>query len=299
MSVIIDFFRNLLFPSTLKSVVTLDKLQGAFVGSGVGESLGLPVINRTEEDLRRNPVTDFLGFGDIKAPAGANSLCVESLADFAKYLADNFSGGYTAERFFTLCNNWYIIKVKDEEQRLRIMIPCACLAGVYYSFINPRPKKALETLSDIFCDEAVAPSAYVFYASYFISTGLTPKNALKKSETETMQMLKKIGLKVSENSFTKKLSEILTGCYSKGCDYKKDVLYCINKGVYPDLAGNISGFLSGLFCGLENIPYIWSGFLRQKAALEDSALATWRLCGNSTQAQGVKKQYKNKIQYTS
>lgn len=276
---IIEKLLNIFTKKKVRNTITISKIKGAFIGSGIGESLGLPVKNKTEEELLKNPVSDFLGYGDMSEPAGINSLCYESLSDFTKYLYENNGIKNGITHFFKLCNNWYIIKVKDEEQRLRIIIPCACISGILYSFCSADEKKALEAIPDILCDEVIVPAAFIFYTSYFISTDHDPKTAIKKSKKKTQKLLKKIGLKINEHSFTNSIYNILTNCFSESYDFKQNVLYCVNKGFYPDLAGNIAGFLSGLFCGLENIPYIWSGFLHKKNAIETSAIKAAKLSG--------------------
>ncbi|MBQ3656873.1 MAG: hypothetical protein II956_08540 [Bacteroidales bacterium] len=275
----IEKFLNIFVKKETSSTVTISNIKGAFIGSGIGESLGLPVKNKTEEELSANPVSDFLGYGDISEPGGVNALCYESLSKYINFLSDNNGIKQGVKHFFGLCNIWYNIKVKDEDQRLRIIIPCACIAGVLYSFCKRDQQTALNAIPDILCDEVIAPAAFIFYVSYFISLGSNPKTAVKQSWNKTKKMLKKIGLKINHDSFTATLHKILTDCFSKSFDFKTNVLFCVNKGFYPDLTGNIAGFFSGLFCGLENIPYIWSGFLQKKDAIETSAVKAVELSG--------------------
>jgi len=278
----LSFIENLLNffnKKPIKSAVTVSKIKGAFIGGGIGESMGLPVKNKTEEELSVNPVSDFLGYGDISEPGGVNFLYYASMSDFIKFLYDNQGIKNGVKHFFSICNTWYNIKIKDEEQRLRIIIPCACISGMLYSFCKKDETAALKEISDILCDETTAPAAFIFYTSYYISLGEKPKNAINKSWRNTKKMLKKIGLKIYSDSFTTRLHKILTDCFSNSFDFKTNVLFCINKGFYPDLTGNIAGFFSGLFCGLENIPYIWSGFLQKKDAIETSAVKAAEICG--------------------
>ena len=274
MSELLERLKDLFRKSSPKRSVDINVLKGAFLGAAIGESIGMPVKNKTIEELTVNPVSDFLGFGDMSLPAGSIDVCTESLLDFAKYLVDNVTPDISVSRFFSLVNNWYIIKVMDEPQRLRIMIPCACLSGVYYSCMKPNLYKAAEAVPDIVCDEAVVSSTFVFYVSYYISLGENPRSAIGKAHIKTNMVLKKIGIIVLPNSFYENLFNILNTCYSNSFDFKTNILYCVNKGFYPDLIGNVCGFFSGLFCGVENIPYIWSEILLQRDVLQSSAEST-------------------------
>lgn len=252
---------------TNKNVLTGKQLAGFVVGGAIGEALGLPVVGKSAQELAAEPVTELLGFGDYATPAGSYSVCEDSLLDFCQYLADNFRGGFEPEKFFGLLNNWYLIKAKDEDQRLKIMLPCAALSGIFYAKMKKNRSVNLSKIPDILCDEAVAPTSLIFYLFSYFSQGFSMKKSLKMARKSSEKLQKIIGLKIFSGNFYFVIIDAITICASINNGYQNGLLKAVNLGGKTDLVGNILGNLLGLFYGLENIPYFWRKFLRNETVL--------------------------------
>jgi len=61
-------FGNMLF--TNQGVDYSEKIKSALFGVAVGDALGVPVEFKSRETIRRNPVTDMIGYGTYNLPVG-------------------------------------------------------------------------------------------------------------------------------------------------------------------------------------------------------------------------------------
>jgi ADP-ribosylglycohydrolase len=255
-------FISKLFNNTNPScALRLQQVQGFFVGGAIGEALALPVRNKSKEEILKNPVTELLGFGDFQTPAGFFAECTQATLDFAKFLCDNAYEKYTPERFFYLCNQWYILKAKDEEHRLRVILPCAALSGIFYSSMKKDFDSVFSSIPDLLSDEAIAPAVVVFCVFKNVSEGKSLEKSCKIAKKSLKKVLKKIGLVINSANISLKILKLLMHCATATNSYQAGVLDGINQGENTDLTGNLLGNLLGLFYGLENIPYIWKKFL--------------------------------------
>ena len=73
------------------------------LGVAIGDALGVPVEFKTRAYLQKNPVTDMIGFGTHKQPAGTWS--DDSALTFC--LAEALIEGYTIERSANYLLKWY------------------------------------------------------------------------------------------------------------------------------------------------------------------------------------------------
>ncbi|MCQ2975521.1 MAG: hypothetical protein MJ211_12035 [Bacteroidales bacterium] len=241
-----------------QSQINNHQITGLFVGGAVGEALGLPVVDKTPEQLQKNPVTELLGFGDYQTPSGTFSMCTEASLEFANFLLDNSMQLITSKRLFALCNSWYLYKIKDEEFRLRKLLPISLVAGVVYSKLKQLSMdQIIELLPDLVCDSAIASASVFFNISKNISFGNSLEDSLKKSKNKTAKLCKDIGLIINNTNISLKLIDNVSECLINEDNYEKITLKSVNLGFYPDLSGFLTGSLSGLKYTYENIPIFW------------------------------------------
>ena len=256
---VIDGIKSIFAPSQYKCVVTLSHAVGMFEGGSVGEALGMPVKDRTAEQLHRSPVTDMLGFGDYQTPGGTLSVCSASSCGFASFMHDNEVQGFAPQRFLALCNSWYLYKVKDEDAPLRLLLPAAVVAGCLFSAL-PRinVKDALTSLPDLVCDSCIASASLFFGVSKYLSSGFAPNEAVKKASELSAKVCAEIGLVVNHTGITTSFKNILSSCFdSAEGGFSAMVLGAVNSGVFPDLSGYLVGALAGLSCTSDGIPSAW------------------------------------------
>lgn len=253
----IDNIKQAFAPAPVPLELTQDNVDGLVMGAAVGESMGIPVVDRSPDDLRQNPVTELLGFADYRTPPGTYSISTDSLLDFARYLSQNHNGGYTVDRFFQLCNNWYLYKARDEEYRLRIMLPCAALAGMVYSGMDSSLETVLRNIPDLLCDSGLVSSSMVFYMAQHIALGYPLARAAERARNKSAALCKRVGVSPNPRGLSIRVANVVIDCVSASSDYSSGLLATVNSGMYPDLTGNISGILLGFFYGMENIPYLW------------------------------------------
>ncbi|MBO4244342.1 MAG: hypothetical protein J5882_04720 [Bacteroidales bacterium] len=256
---VIDGIKSIFAPSQSKCVVTLSHFVGLFEGGSVGEALGMPVKDRTAEQLHRSPVTDMLGFGDYQTPGGTLSVCSSSSCGFATFMSDNEVQGFAPQRFLALCNSWYLYKVKDEEAPLRLLLPAAVVAGCLFSAL-PRinVRDALPSMPDLVCDSCISSASLFFGVSKYISAGFSPKEAVKKASDLSSKICSEIGLVVNHTGITTSFKNILNSCFdSAEGGFSAMVLGAVNSGVFPDLSGYLVGALAGLSCASDGIPSAW------------------------------------------
>ena len=256
---VIDGIKSIFTPSQNKCVVTLSHAVGMFEGGSVGEALGMPVKDRTAEQLHHCPVTDMLGFGDYQTPGGTLSVCSASSCGFASFMHDNEVQGFAPQRFLALCNSWYLYKVKDEVTPLRLLLPAAVVAGCLFSAL-PRIniKDALPSIPDLVCDNCIASASLFFGVSKYLSSGFPPNESVRKATELSMKICSEIGLVVSSTGITTSFKNILTSCFSSdNGGFSSMVLGAVNSGVFPDLSGYLVGALAGLSCTSDGIPSAW------------------------------------------
>ena len=256
---VIDGIKSFFAPSQNKCVVTLPHSVGLFEGGSVGEALGMPVKDRTAEQLHRCPVTDMLGFGDYQTPGGTLSVCSASSCGFAAFMRDNEVQGFAPQRFLALCNSWYLYKVKDEETPLRLMLPAALVAGCLFSALpHISVKDALPSIPDLVCDNCIAPASLFFGVSKYISAGFSPNEAVKKATELSSKIFAEIGLQVNQTGITASFKNILSTSFDAAeGGFSAMVLSAVNSGVFPDLSGYLVGALAGLHCTSDGIPSAW------------------------------------------
>ena len=73
------------------------------LGVAIGDALGVPVEFKSRTYLQKNPVTDMIGFGTHKQPAGTWS--DDSALTFC--LAEALIDGYTVEKSANYLLKWY------------------------------------------------------------------------------------------------------------------------------------------------------------------------------------------------
>ena len=69
-----------------------NKLLSGIIGLTVADALGVPVEFKTRSYLRRNPVTDMIGYGTYNQPPGTWSDDTDTVAAVAGGLAGLFYG---------------------------------------------------------------------------------------------------------------------------------------------------------------------------------------------------------------
>ena len=57
-----------------KATFTADDVKAVLFGVAVGDALGVPVEFSSREALRKNPVTDMMGYGTYDQPPGTNEI---------------------------------------------------------------------------------------------------------------------------------------------------------------------------------------------------------------------------------
>ena len=256
---IIDSIRKFFGRRADPRIITMDQANGLFEGGAVGEALGVPVKDRTPEQLHRSPVGDILGFGDYRTPGGTLSVCTEAAYDFVDYLADNEIQGFAPLRLLALCNSWYIYKVKDEDARLRLLLPAAVVAGSLFSVLPKlNVKEAVGALPDLVCDQCIATASLFFCAGKCVSCGLSPDESVKKASDILSKVCSEIGLVVSGSGVTSSFKNVLETSFAHNTDgYSSAVLSAVNSGVYSDLTGYLVGSLAGICYNSAAIPEAW------------------------------------------
>ena len=256
---VLDGIRSLFSSSDQRCVLSLSQTVGLFEGGSVGEALGMPVKNRTAEQLHQNPVTDLLGFGDYTTPGGSLSVCSASSCGFASFMADNEVQGFQPQRYLALCNSWYLYNVKDEIGPLRLILPASVVAGAIYSALpHLSVKDALTSLPDIVCDNCISSASLFFAVSKYLSCGDAPQEAVKKAIDLSSRICAELGLVVNHTGITSSFRNILSACFaSTEGGFSSIVLGAVNSGVCPDLSGYLVGALAGLYSTSDSIPSLW------------------------------------------
>ncbi|NWJ51326.1 MAG: ADP-ribosylglycohydrolase family protein [Bacteroidetes bacterium] len=96
-------FGNLLFKN--KCIDYSDKIKSVLFGVAVGDALGVPVEFKSRQTLKRNPVTDMIGYGTHNMPKGTFSDDSSLTFCLAEALAKEFDLNTIGQYFVMWLNN--------------------------------------------------------------------------------------------------------------------------------------------------------------------------------------------------
>jgi len=105
-------FGSLLFPNqnvsdAERSVGLTERAKSMLFGVAVGNALGVPVEFKSRESLHENPVSDMVGFGTHKVPAGTFSDDSSLTFCLAEALTQDFDLNTIGQNFLRWCNDNY------------------------------------------------------------------------------------------------------------------------------------------------------------------------------------------------
>ena len=98
-------FGHLLF--TNQGVDYSDKIKSVLFGVAVGDALGVPVEFNSRQVIRKNPVTDMIGYGTYNLPPGTFSDDSSLTFCLAEALTNDFNLNTIAQNFVAWCYNNY------------------------------------------------------------------------------------------------------------------------------------------------------------------------------------------------
>lgn len=98
-------FGHLLF--TNQGVDYSDKIKSVLFGVAVGDALGVPVEFKSRQVIRKNPVTDMIGYGTYNLPPGTFSDDSSLTFCLAEALTNEFDLNIIGQNFIKWCYNNY------------------------------------------------------------------------------------------------------------------------------------------------------------------------------------------------
>ncbi|GAB3510719.1 ADP-ribosylglycohydrolase family protein [Spirosoma knui] len=85
----------------------VSKIKGAFLGTAIGDALGVPVEFKSRDYLRSSPITDYIGYGTWNQPPGTFSDDSSLVFCTAESLCNGFDLSDIATRFIRWAHHGY------------------------------------------------------------------------------------------------------------------------------------------------------------------------------------------------